>query len=63
MGLAKKGIYIKKSRRGDFTRWCKSQGLAGVNTECIAKGKAAGKRRKKQAVFAENAMRWRRRSK
>jgi len=52
----KSGIYIKPSRRGSFTAWCKNQGFGSVTSTCIAKGKASGdKRIQKKAVFAQNA--------
>jgi len=57
--MAKSGIHIKKSKRGTFTKWCKSQGYSGVTTECIAKGKKSKSSAiRKKATFAGNARKW-----
>ena len=55
----KADIHIKKSKRGSFTKWCKSQGFDGVTEECIRKGKASKDPRiRKKANFAANARKW-----
>lgn len=59
MITGKKGIYIKPSKRGSFTAWCKSHGYGGVTGAC----KSAGRNSKsaairKKAVFATNAAKW-----
>ena len=57
-------IYIKPSKRGSFTAWCKRQGFSGSNSSCIAAGKrskSAAIRRK--ANFAANAKKWGRKKK
>jgi len=53
----KSGIYIKPSKRGSFTAWCKRRGYGGVvNSRCIAAGKASGNAAiRKKATFAANA--------
>jgi len=51
----KGGIYIKPSKRGSFTAWCKRQGFDSVTAECVARGKASkDKRIQKKAIFAGN---------
>lgn len=57
--MAKSKIYIKPSKRGSFTSWCKSHGYGGVNSKCIAAGKNAGGAIAKKATFAANARKWR----
>jgi len=57
-------IRIKSSHRGRFTKWCKKHGYKGVTNECVAKAIAMAKRLrnkalKKQAIFAQNARKWR----
>lgn len=52
-------IFIKKSKRGSFTAWCKSHGHGGVTSSCIAAAKKKGGAIKKKAVFAQNARKWR----
>ena len=49
------GIYIKPSKRGSFTKWCKDHGHVGVTGACISEGKAASPAIKKKATFAQNA--------
>jgi len=44
------------SRRGEFTRYCKSKGYKGVTDKCIDEAlKSGNKRRVKQAQFAKAA--------
>ncbi len=55
----KPSIYIKPSKRGSFTAWCKKQGYGGVTTECISKGKNSNSTAiRKKATFAANARKW-----
>ncbi len=55
----KSKIYIKPSRRGAFTRWCKAHGFGGVNARCIRAGlKSKDPRVRKMANFARNARKW-----
>ena len=55
----KSGIYIKPSKRGSFTAWCKKQGYGGVTGACISKGKNSNSTAiRKKATFASNARKW-----
>ena len=54
----KSGIYIKPSKRGSFTAYCKRKGFGGVTSACIAAGKRAGGAIAKKANFAANARKW-----
>lgn len=57
--MSKSGIYIKPSKRGSFTKWCKNQGYGGVTSECIRKGKnSKSSAIRKKATFAANARKW-----
>lgn len=54
-------IYIKPSKRGSFTAWCKRQGFSGVTSSCIAKGKRSKSASiRKKANFAANSRKWKR---
>lgn len=55
---AKSGIYIKPSKRGTFTRWCKEHGYGGVTSECISAAKGKGGAIAKKGTFAANAHKW-----
>ena len=51
----KSKIYIKPSRRGTFTLWCKRHGFDGVNRSCVAAGKRSDDPTiVKKATFAQN---------
>ncbi len=55
----KSGIYIKKSKVGSFTAYCKRKGFAGVTGRCIAMGKASSNAAiRKKANFASSARKW-----
>jgi len=56
---AKSTIYIKPSKRGTFTNWCKKKGYGGVTSDCIAAGKRSSSSAiRKKATFAANARKW-----
>lgn len=63
MAQDKPKIFIKPSKRGSFTKWCKNHGYNGVTSGCISEGlrsKIAAIRKK--ANFARNAKyKWNRR--
>lgn len=53
----KSPIHIKKANRGKFTQYCGGK----VTSECIAKGmRSPNPKIRKQAVFANNARKWKR---
>ena len=53
----KSPIHIKKANRGKFTQYCGGK----VTSECIAKGmQSPNPKIRKQAVFANNARKWKR---
>jgi hypothetical protein len=53
----KKGIHIKASHKGRFTKWAKSKGLSV--SAAIAKGKKSKNPAvRKEATFAANARKW-----
>jgi len=57
--MAKKKIEIKPSKRGSFTKYCKSKGYGGVTGKCIAEGKRSkNAATRKKATFAANARKW-----
>lgn len=54
-GKSPSKITIKKSHEGRFTEWCRGK----VTRDCIRRGKASSDPKvRKQAVFAENARKW-----
>ena len=56
---AKPKVSIKKSRRGAFTRWCKSHGYKSVTAKCIKEGLASRYASvRKMANFARNSKGW-----
>ena len=59
--MAKSKIHIKPSKRGTFTKYCKSKGYSGVTSSCIAQGKKSKSSAiRKKATFAANARKWKR---
>jgi len=57
--MKEKKIYIKPSKRGSFTKYCKRKGYKGVTSECIKEGKKSkSKAIRKKATFAANARKW-----
>jgi len=57
--MAKSKIRIKPSKRGTFTKYCKSKGYSGVTSQCIAQGKKSKSSAiRKKATFAGNARKW-----
>lgn len=59
----KSPIKIKKSRRGSFTRKAKRAGMSvpGYARKVLKKNSKASKATKKQARFAINARKWKKR--
>ena len=52
-------IKIKDSKKGSFTKYCRSKGHKGVTNECIAQGKKSKSPAiRKKAVFAQNSRKW-----
>jgi len=52
----KSPIYIKPSKEGTFTEYCKRKGYSGVTEACIAEGKKSKSPAiRKKATFAYNA--------
>ena len=52
-------IKIKDSKKGSFTKYCKSKGHKGVTGKCISEGKKSkSKAIRKKATFAANARKW-----
>jgi hypothetical protein len=55
----KKPIKIKDSKKGSFTKWCKSKGYSGANAACEAAGKKSKSPSiRKKATFSKNAKKW-----
>ena len=56
---SKFAINIKPSKKGSFTKYCKSKGYDGVTAQCIAEGKkSSNPATRKKATFAGNARGW-----
>ncbi len=59
MATKKKPIKIKESKKGSFTKYCKSKGHKGVTEKCISEGKKSkNPTTRKKATFAKNARSW-----
>ena len=59
MAAKKPKIQIKESKKGSFTKYCKSKGYKGVTSKCIAEGKKSKSPAiRKKATFAKNARSW-----
>jgi hypothetical protein len=59
MAAKKPSIKIKDSKKGTFTKYCKSKGYKGVTSKCIAEGKKSkSPATRKKATFAANARKW-----
>ena len=52
-------IKIKDSKKGSFTKWCKSKGFSGATSACDAAGKKSKSPSiRKKATFSANSKRW-----
>ncbi len=52
-------IKIKESKKGSFTKYCKSKGHKGVTSKCISEGKKSkNPATRKKATFAANSRKW-----